>query len=353
MVRSSTRVFPNFRRVDEPLQQLGVDTRALYREFGIRDRHLDGESGGVSLATYLKLLNRAAELSGRPFIGAEIALTRDVSTLGVMGYMMRNAPNFERCLAVVASYVDLVVPGVRARVVQQGDLHLWTYEVPGFTPEQSRHEVEMAMVQFVGAVREILSIPDWRPPEVFFRHAAPADTSRLVEALSDRLTFDHYFNGIAFPSDFLDRRISDADPRLLNILEQQVQRTMDRLKHSDSLLDRITFLLAPGPGRAEVSAERLASQLGMSRRTLFRRLSEQGISLIDVRQDVILRIAKETLCTTPVSVTELAQQLGYADASAFAHAFKRLTGLPPLAYRQRYSTAKISSGQGTHANLLR
>ncbi len=90
----------------------------------------------------------------------------------------------------------------------------------------------------------------------------------------------------------------------------------------------------------------------MSRRTFFRRLRDQGISLIDVRQDVILRIAKETLCTTSVSATELAQQLGYADASAFTHAFKRATGLAPLDYRHKQSGARPGSCQRPGTELL-
>jgi len=353
MTRGTTRVFPNFRRVDELRRELGVDTQTLYREFGIRDRHFDGEHGGITLATYLKLLNRAAELSGRPFLGIDIAQTRDLSNLGVLGYIMRNAPDFESCLALIGSYVDLVVPGARAKFVVRDDLHLWTYELPGFTPAQSRHEVEMAMLQFVRGIGEILSITDWRPPAAFFRHEAPRDVGRLVEVFTDKLTFSHYCNAITFPAEFLERSISDADPRLLGILEQQVQRSMDRLKRSDSLLDRITFLVSPGRTREDISAEQLASELGMSRRTLFRRLQEEGISLIDVRQDVMLRVAKETLCTTSVSVTELAQQLGYADASAFTHAFKRATALSPLDYRRKHSAARPASGQGSRSQLLR
>jgi len=353
MTRHTTRVFPNFQRVDEPLRQLGVDRQALYREFGIRERSLDGENGDVTLVAYLDLLNRAAELSGRTFLGIDIAQTRDVSNLGIMGYMLRNAPDFERVLDLIGNYVDLVVPSARAEYVRQDDCCLWTYEVPGFTPRQSRHEIEMTMAQFVGAVGEILSIPGWRPLRVFFRHDAPPDTARLVDVFSDDLTFNHYFNGIAFPLEFLTRSINQADPRLLEILEQQVRRSIESLKQSDGLLDRITFLVSSGAGRSEVSADRLASHLGMSRRTLFRRLKEQGISLQDIRQDVILRIAKETLCTTSVSITELSQQLGYSETSAFDHAFKRLTGLSPKDYRRKNSGGSPASGQRPRSKLLR
>jgi len=66
-----------------------------------------------------------------------------------------------------------------------------------------------------------------------------------------------------------------------------------------------------------------------------------------------LRVARETLCTTSASVTELAQQLGYADASAFTHAFKRATGLSPLDYRRKHPAARPASGKGSRSQLLR
>jgi len=340
MVRgASTRTIPNFHRTHEALRSLNVDTTKLYRLLGIRESDLHAENSGVTMGTYLELLRRAAEQERRPFLGLEIAMTRNVANLGALGYLMRNAPDFEHSLTMIDSYLDLIMPGCISGLIKRELDCIWTYEVPGFSPAQARHEIDMGLMQFIGTVRELFSLPDWRPAEVFFQHEPPGDTEPLRIAMADTLHFGHYFSGVAFPQEFLRYAIGDADPQLLRVLEQQVQRSINELKEDGTLIGRITFMIASRLGKTDVSADSLASRIGMSRRTLHRRLNEQGTSFNALREVVVLRIAKEALATTSVSITELAQELGYSDASAFDRAFKRLTGLSPLSYRRQHGNA--------------
>lgn len=335
----SSEYIPNFFRVDTALLELGIDTARYYRLAGIRGGGADqgGERERVSVPKYLELLNLIAETEGRPFLGIEIANTRDVANLGTLGYMIRNAPNFERCLALINSYLNLIIPGSKAELVRSEDHCIWTYELQGHTPFQSRHEIEMTLLQFCNTVRELLSLPDWQPESVFFQHPAPEDTGLLQREFCENIMFEHYCSGVKFAENLLYRTISDADPRLLAILESQVQESMKQLKAGDTLAGRITFLISSRLGKADTSASSLAPVLGMSLRTLHRRLREQGTSLQELRDVVISRLAKEMLCKTTISITQLAQQLGYSDTSAFDRAFKRLTGHSPQAYRRECS----------------
>ncbi len=330
-----SRFMPDFRRVHEPLQRLGVDTATLYPALGIRESEFV-EQDSVSIPAYLELLQRAAEHHRRPFLGLELAQLRNLSDLGALGYMLRNAPDFGRTLDIIDSYVDLVTPGARTAVIQSGDSCIWTYALPGYSAALCRQEVELSLYEFVYVTRELLALGHWRPQEVFFQHDAPRGLAPLRRAFGNRLIFKHYCNGVRFPRDFLSRSISNADPQLLRVLQAQVQHSIDRLKQSNDLLARLNNMLSSRMGKADISADELASQMGMSRRTLHRRLEALGTSFSEQRDIVVLQLAKQTLGTTSVSVTELAQQLGYADSAAFDRAFKRLTGLTPLAYRRAH-----------------
>jgi AraC-like DNA-binding protein len=198
----------------------------------------------------------------------------------------------------------------------------------------------MSIMQFIGSVRELLRMPDWRPQHVFLQHEPPGDLTPLQDAFGADITFNHAFSGVALSRHLLNVSLNDADPRLLEVLEHQVRRSMSQLKTSDALADRITLLISSSLGRSDVSADKLASHLGMSRRTLHRRLLDQGTSLSRLHDMVVLQVAKESLRDTTVSITELAQKLGYSDASAFHKAFKRLTGLAPLRYRRQHRGRK-------------
>ena len=69
----------------------------------------------------------------------------------------------------------------------------------------------------------------------------------------------------------------------------------------------------------------------MSRRTLYRRLRDHDTTLNALRERVVLTVAREALAGTSITITRLAQNLGYSDLSAFDRAFKRLAGHTPLA----------------------
>ena len=332
---ANTRTIPNFRRTHRVLAGLDVDLVQVYRDLGIRDCDLREEPSRITISTFLELLRRIAQEQRRPFLGLEMAQARDVGNLGVLGYMVRNAPDFERSLAITGDYLDLIMPGCRTGLVRLGQNCIWTYEVPGFPAEQCRHEIEQTLMQFIGALRELLSLPNWFPTEVYFQHEEPKNSELLRDAMADTLHFKHYCNGVLFPVEFLRHPIGNADLQLLELLEQQVQNSMDQLKIDHTLIGRVTSMITSRLGKTEVSAEAISSQIGMSRRTLHRRLGEKGTSFNELREGVVSKIAREALNTTNVSVTELSQEIGYSDSSAFVRAFKRLNGLSPLSYRRR------------------
>jgi AraC-like DNA-binding protein len=86
-------------------------------------------------------------------------------------------------------------------------------------------------------------------------------------------------------------------------------------------------------GRAR-SAD-VAATLNMSERTLFRRLSEQGLSFKRVLLELRVKLAREYLADARLSQSEIALLLGYSEQSAFHRAFKREVGLTPRQYQQR------------------
>ena len=85
-------------------------------------------------------------------------------------------------------------------------------------------------------------------------------------------------------------------------------------------------------GKARVGE--IARKLGVSQRTLARRLSSEGLTFAGVLQRLKSELAKRHLADETLSISEIAWLLGYQDVSAFTHAFKRWTGRAPTAIRQ-------------------
>lgn len=325
---------PNFQRIHNGLEQLGVDTQPIYKELGISMQGFAGGRAGVTMRQYLEFLKLASERSGRPFLGALLGQSSDPDELEIMSYLVRNAPTFKGWTELLSRYLYLVSPGAEASVIVDGDTAVLTYGFPSFSADLSRQDVEGTIVQYTETLRELVKDKSWRPTHVYFQHSLPERAELLEDMLTENITSRHHVNGVAFPTEFLERPISNADPRLLKILEEQVRVSANNLDHQGDLVRELTLLISSGLGETNLSIQRIAPHVGMSRRTLHRRLADQGTSFSEIRDSVMAQVSKEILSTTNASITEISQQLGYSDASAFNRAFKRLTGQAPSSYRR-------------------
>ncbi len=328
---------PDIRRFHKEFQRLSVDTDSLYKQLSIDPEVVEADNGSISMIKFYELMENAAKISNNPYLGIEMGFACQTGDLGMLGYMLRNAPNFEKALELLHRYIILLTPETRTALLQEGDHYILTYQVLCASPSQSRQSMEMTLTQFILMIRFLLQDDNWQPERIYFEHSAPPENELKNFPLGGELIFDHFFSGICFPKDLLQAANDDYDPQLLALLESQVLQTLENHIVSDSLLDHIRLLISSNIGNTEITADNVASELGMSRRTMHRRLSENGTTFNALREEIVLHIAKESLSKTSVSITELAHKLGYADSSAFDRAFKRLTGKKPLQYRKEHT----------------
>ena len=101
----------------------------------------------------------------------------------------------------------------------------------------------------------------------------------------------------------------------------------------NSLRRRVEAQLEPMLESGEVSLDRLASELGMSRATLQRRLKAEGTSFEAMLDGLRQRLARRYLRKDNYSVKKTAYMLGFSDPAAFSRAFKRWTGRSPSELR--------------------
>ena len=302
------------------------------------DVHLwENEDASISLVKHYELLELAALRNENRFLGIEMALDTRNNDLGVLGYMLRNAPNLEVSLDLVQRYVKLVAPNSTVSIISEEDHTILTYKIGGITADLSIQSLEMTVAQYVRLIRTILDDESWQPVRMYFEHGAPTKDQLKDFPFDCELIFNHFFSGICFNSELMAHANQHFDPQLLALLESQVQQSAQSLLSSDSLIDHIRLLITSNLGHTEVTADSIASELLMSRRTLNRRLNENGTTFNSLRENIVFHMAKESLCNTRISITELAQKLGYSDSSAFNRAFKRNLGLRPLQYRKEHS----------------
>lgn len=127
-------------------------------------------------------------------------------------------------------------------------------------------------------------------------------------------------------------------PMASPLLEQSYQQLCAKLigdaEHVDPVIQK-TYDLLVRSGRGFLGANRVADLLGISERTLHRRLDKGGSSFGKILDDIRLQRGKDLLEKSTLSVESIADMLGFAETSSFSRSFKRLTGTTPNAFRQR------------------
>jgi len=321
-------------RIRSALNEIGIDADMIFRKFRISPE-LGKVAVSPSVSKYVDLINAIAASFERPALGAEIGNVRTLRELGVVGYILKNAPSFGQALTTISNHINLTLPGARLSLSEEKDLATVTFHLDGFSDERCRHEVELNVVHLIGVTRQLLDQVDWAPTGVFFRHNDVGQSPLLEQFSGACVTYDHFFSGLRFPRHYLDYNPSNADPELLRVLERLNEVALNSLQESRSFLDRVTLIVTSRITEPGFNLDDVAAEIGMSRRSLHRKLQEKGTSFRTIRSDTMMRAAKESLISGSQSVTQLAHQLGYSDASAFNRFFLKQAGVTPLQYRKQ------------------
>lgn len=324
---------PGISRFHQELVQFGINVEPLYQQLDLDESVMSADNTSIDFIKYLQLLELASVTSKHRFLGIELALKNRNDNLGLLTYILRNASTFKNAIELLNRYVILVSPDTYTALIEQKEQCVLTYQLNTPSPVDCKQDIEGTIAQFIEMVRVLLQDDEWNPIDIYFQHDAP-DKSELENLpLQARVTFNHIFNGISFDKKLLEMAVENHDPKLLALLEIQAKTEADNLIQNDSFIYQVKLLISSKLGDQDATADTVATELGMSRRTLNRRLSEMNTTFNNEREDIVYQLAKQSLLNSSISVTELAQELGYSDSSAFNRAFKRLSGKTPREYR--------------------
>ena len=145
---------------------------------------------------------------------------------------------------------------------------------------------------------------------------------------------------ITFPVGSAEWALVNADPRLSNILLKVCEESLSACARSAGAFHvTVENTIAPLLPHGQAHANVVAAKLGMSERTLARRLAEEDVTFIEVLQQLKASLASRYLEDERMPISRIAWLLGFEDASSFSHACRRWTGKSPRELRRFESAA--------------
>lgn len=172
--------------------------------------------------------------------------------------------------------------------------------------------------------------------EVHFTFARPPHADEFDKAFHGSvIRFDAARNAVLIPQTYTARPLISRDRQMQNMALQQCEAVHDDLRRKGSTAELVLSRLQRESGRL-LTLEQLAEQLNLSRRTLLRRLKEEGTSYQHLLDTEVSRRAVFLMSLPGSTVAAVAAELGYAEPVSFRRAFRRWFGVTPTEYRHSH-----------------
>jgi AraC-like DNA-binding protein len=184
-------------------------------------------------------------------------------------------------------------------------------------------------------VLQAMTQTDIAPLSISFQHGAPTDLTSYHLAFRCPVLFDQAHNFMTYQAADLETRTAKADTSINRFLVERVEEATRGIEVSSlKIVSDAESLIKDALPSGIPSIAHIGAHMGMSSRTLTRRLSESGITFRDLIRQTQEKIAKDLLRNSSSSVGEIAFQTGFSEQSAFNRAFKRWTGQSPTTFKK-------------------
>ena len=314
----------------------GIAPEELYRRVALDPALLVDPDGRIPYAQLVALYEQAARLTGDRAFGLHLSERTSPRVFDVLGYVVMNSPTLGEALRRVVRYHSIWNDGAEYVFDVDGPVVRLGYRYYGLKAEDCRQDCELTLALVVEFGRVMTGF-EWSPSEVSFQHPRPADVSEHQRIFRGPVYFSRPVNELVFASSLLDRHLNGADPGLCHVLERHAEELLARLPRRGGLTDDVRQLICEALGGGDPGLEAVAQQLGLSARTLQRKLKEEGTShqnlLDEIRRDLSRRYLRER----EMAICEVAYLLGFSEPSAFHRAFRRWTGRTPAEFRRAHA----------------
>jgi AraC-like DNA-binding protein len=310
----------------------GVGPRALEEASGLPPGSLDPLPEWMSADSYVALLDMGAALAEDPHFGLHVGERVKLGTYSVYGLILLSCRDFGQALEQTIRYEQLAHDLGRSSVRVLGSQAEYAWH--SNYPPSHRHLVDsvFAGIRVFGNWLAGRPLP---PAELAFMHDGgdPAGYGEYERIFGARPAFGAAANAARVDAGMLGWPVPNADVSLYPVLRQHAEALLQKRSADTGIVAQVEACIGKGLPQ-QVRLASVAEQLGLTPRTLQRKLSEVNASFQQVLDRTRFAMAKDYLAQPGLSLVDIAFLLGYQEQSAFNHAFREWSGMNPGAWRE-------------------
>ncbi|MBS0441027.1 MAG: AraC family transcriptional regulator [Proteobacteria bacterium] len=313
------------------MAEQGVAAEALLQGTGLHPGQLDDPRSQITQPQKVAIFRNVQRLTTVPEVGLRAGWRQRLSDFGVYGYALVSSRTFGEAVALGIKHVRLAGPVLEKRFRIEGDTAIFeardVLDLDDMLPLATEFwfasvlKLATCVLEAPMPSRRLL-LPYPRPP-----HAAACERLFGCPVVYDAGVMEWHFDAAV-----LRAPCPNANPITAGLCAQFCERMVASLPSEADLSRSIRAACLNSRG-VFPTADEMAARLGLSVRTLHRRLADQGLHYQPIVDDVRRTLAIEFLRNTSLPVEEIAGRVGFSEASNFRKAFRKWTGRPPTHFR--------------------
>ncbi len=282
----------------------------------------------IPLSAYLTIFEECARTALDPVLGARIGQSLSPMDLGPTGVLFWQSASIRRGLERFLSSLSALQSATEMDLWDDGHYLNLSYQIRAGQIRGQPQDTEFSLSGMCQMIRMSFD-PRWTPAEVHFTHAPSPRADLLARIFRAPVLFGQSANRVLFDRAGVDTPYRTEDSALIAVIERHVADLVLGQDPGASFAERALRVVSHNLGQRPVDIGTVAAELGVTARTLQRRLRDEGTSLRAITQGHRQRIVEIHLSQPDMNLRDVAQALGYSDGTVFWRAYRHWTGTAP------------------------
>lgn len=313
-----------------------LDKPALLSSFGIDPGAAPDLSEMMPDHSYYDLLEIIAESGSRtnPF-QLRVGASMRCDDYGALGLAWKSASDLRSTYKRAVRYARLMTSVSTYEIRDDGVDAFFILHRVG-TPRPGLFISNEATIASIASFSRELTEGKFNPKSVYFQHKAPNDISAYERYFSCPVYFESELNALHISGNVLAFKNKLGDVGVSRFLESHLESELNKPQYDESIEHLIQTQISKALSSGVPKMEDIAKRLGMSERTLHRRLGDLDLTYHSLVNQTRQELAESLLINSDYSLIEIAFLIGFSEQSAFQRAFKRWFNKTPTAFRKAY-----------------
>jgi AraC-like DNA-binding protein len=314
-------------------RQKGADVDALLTKAGLSRGQMDNPKARVQVKEQIKFLDLVAEATCDDLLGFHLSLHFDLRMVGLLYYVFASSETLDDALCNGARCSSIVNESIRIEAHEGKRRIRFVFKTVGIARHSDRHQIEFWVTAVIRACR-LITRRHVTAESITFTHRRNP-TPELNRFFGAKIRFGADVDEVTFAPIIKSIAVVSADTYLNELLvhycEEALTDQRNRGLFGASVENTLAVLLPHGKARMS----EVARHLGVTQKTLARRLSSEGLTFAGILRNLRIALANRHLADNELSISQIAWLLGYQTLSAFTNAYRRWTGHAPRTSRRR------------------